>query len=1159
MYFRTSHPDRPALPVQPDTEQAGSSPVASGLLWPRLMVIAWAGGASLLLLGMLAGLLAVALLGKRATPLTDRTVLDRCDRLRERLGVQTRVQLLAGAPGAMPMTWAGLPGTSAKILLPPEAAQWTPARLEAVLLHELAHVKRRDCLTHALAWLVACFYWPNPLVWVALWRMRLERERACDDLVLTSGQRASDYAEQLLEVALSLRPSLLGTGAAIAMARRSGMEGRVMAVLDQKRSRRALSGPAVAVAAALLAAVAVPVAMVEAQQTREPEADAIDKPSVIEAETPTGTVLDADGQPAADAELVLYFMKSRWGAGNRVVERVRSDSSGRFNFSEPLAFENANGTTYTDHYVLFAHQANAGPAWTVITSDEPAGDLTLRLSEPVQQMFVVRDEQGRPLSGARVWLLGAGRPDDPDPRFREHFHGLTDIGLFTEQADEQGRVTIVGLPGTRCTFNIGAPGYANGYAWLSPSSTDVKDVTLSPAASVEGQLVTDDGQPVPDALVWFAADWNYHWFTWARTDAQGRFRHRQLVGQGGSWTKGGGNGRYKVTIEHPDYTAREQEVQVEPGEHVEGLSLTAIEGTPLAVRVLEAETDQPIRGARVQGFVDSGRLNGYTDAKGWYRTRVAPGEITVFLSSPPEGTYWRSDPQQRKPSTSLTSGDEAVEVVLHTPTRLQSVIDVTGRVVTPEGVPAAGLAIVTANRQRMVTAGFSGSGKAYTATDDDGRFTLEGVPTDDALFLYGLTDDRRLALGATIGPERLAEPHRLTLQPTTQAEVTIIDIDGTPRADYRMRMKVSRWGNGLLRADWRIVTTNANGRLTLDGVVPGQAYFLLDARTTTSENGWYEHPHQVAILAPTDQPAEEPVQIVMSDKLALQLRDADEQRIPIAAIRRLEVIRPDRNNWVNPNVEIVGRMDGGWTLIQRSALNWSPPEQRVRLIGTTKGGEVFHAESTLPAEPSKRLIFSLERSEQDLAEEAKARRLHGEAWRLWREGQYAQAERSFEQVVEVLPEAANAWNGLGWSRFNQGQTGEAIAAFEKTLALAPAHPAALNGLGQVRMVLGEYEAAEQPLLKAAEHGATAAWWGLAKLYLLTDQPEKALPWAEKIVAESPDNAEAQRLLEAAKAGELPDHLQQTAATRTRGRRRLETSHLSILIPRRAAVHRARSS
>ena len=73
-------------------------------------------------------------------------------------------------------------------------------KLEAVLLHELAHVARFDLWTSFAAHVACAAYWFNPLVWMAARRMRIEGERACDDAVLRCGARASDYADQLLEV-----------------------------------------------------------------------------------------------------------------------------------------------------------------------------------------------------------------------------------------------------------------------------------------------------------------------------------------------------------------------------------------------------------------------------------------------------------------------------------------------------------------------------------------------------------------------------------------------------------------------------------------------------------------------------------------------------------------------------------------------------------------------------------------------------------------------------------------------------------------------------------------------------------------------------------------------------------------------------------------------
>ena len=72
--------------------------------------------------------------------------------------------------------------------------------LEAVFLHELAHARRRDNLTALLVHCLMCVFWFHPLLGFAARRMRVEREYACDDLVIASGASANAYANGLWKI-----------------------------------------------------------------------------------------------------------------------------------------------------------------------------------------------------------------------------------------------------------------------------------------------------------------------------------------------------------------------------------------------------------------------------------------------------------------------------------------------------------------------------------------------------------------------------------------------------------------------------------------------------------------------------------------------------------------------------------------------------------------------------------------------------------------------------------------------------------------------------------------------------------------------------------------------------------------------------------------------
>jgi len=87
------------------------------------------------------------------------------------------------------------------LLLPAGIAGWlSPAQLQAVVVHELVHVRRRDNLWAALHAIVQAIFWFNPLVWWMGGRLVAEREQACDEAVLAQGADAEGYAASILAV-----------------------------------------------------------------------------------------------------------------------------------------------------------------------------------------------------------------------------------------------------------------------------------------------------------------------------------------------------------------------------------------------------------------------------------------------------------------------------------------------------------------------------------------------------------------------------------------------------------------------------------------------------------------------------------------------------------------------------------------------------------------------------------------------------------------------------------------------------------------------------------------------------------------------------------------------------------------------------------------------
>jgi beta-lactamase regulating signal transducer with metallopeptidase domain len=185
----------------------------------RLAVAIWLTGSSLLLATWL-----IQARRSRRTRLvrivpTPAGILQQVAQAAARLG-------LARLPQCVTVTGPHGPaiaGVFSPVLIWPQGLEQslTPAEIEAILLHELAHVGRRDPLWHTLQSAIVRLLWFNPVAWLLHRRIALEAEKACDEIVVDLTRDADTYAGSIVKAVKfslgSLQPDLAATTPPIIM------------------------------------------------------------------------------------------------------------------------------------------------------------------------------------------------------------------------------------------------------------------------------------------------------------------------------------------------------------------------------------------------------------------------------------------------------------------------------------------------------------------------------------------------------------------------------------------------------------------------------------------------------------------------------------------------------------------------------------------------------------------------------------------------------------------------------------------------------------------------------------------------------------------------------------------------------------------------------
>ncbi len=182
-----------ALPLHPDTAR----PVAPDSVTLILLAV-WLCGFAFVLFRWWSRWRRVSAAIRTSLPLREGREFDALRRLERIAGIRKPVELLSSTSSLEP----GIFGILRPVLVLPAGIgdRLADGQLDAILAHELCHIRRRDNLMAALHMLVETIFWFHPLVWWLGARLVEERERACDEEVLRLGSEPQVYAESILKV-----------------------------------------------------------------------------------------------------------------------------------------------------------------------------------------------------------------------------------------------------------------------------------------------------------------------------------------------------------------------------------------------------------------------------------------------------------------------------------------------------------------------------------------------------------------------------------------------------------------------------------------------------------------------------------------------------------------------------------------------------------------------------------------------------------------------------------------------------------------------------------------------------------------------------------------------------------------------------------------------